>query len=166
MLFQSITRKKSFCILCALFVLSAALMLGGCSGKKSAALSVDVAKLAGELNEKTVTSDTLTLASEQIIPSIYFVEAADLEQSCAYTSAGSTACEVAVMKFKEAAKANDAKKLLETRVANQSDLYASYNAGEVAKLEKAVIKVKDTYAVLVVCDDPAKAEEILKNSGF
>ena len=57
-------------------------------------------------------------------------------------------------------------KLFKTRVTNQSNLFASYNAGEVSKLDKAIIRSSGKYTVLIVCDDTEKAEEILKENGF
>ena len=57
-------------------------------------------------------------------------------------------------------------KLFKTRVDNQSSLYASYNEGEVAKLDKAIIKSAGAYTVLCVSDDTDKANEILKEYGF
>ena len=56
--------------------------------------------------------------------------------------------------------------LLKTRVKNQSELFASYNPDEAAKLDKAIVKSSGKYAVLVVCDDYDKAESILKDAGF
>ncbi len=144
-------------------------VLAGCGGKKEPAkteLSIDTAKLAEQLNKEAVTSDTLAEASSSIIPTIYMIDAGDIANASAYTSSGATACEVAVIELKDAAKAEDVKKLFETRVKNQSDLYASYNAGEVDKLDKAVIDTEGKYAVLVVCDDAAKAQDILKENGF
>ena len=144
-------------------------ILAGCGGKKEPAkadLTVDTAALAEKLNTETVTSDTLTEANSSIIPTIYMIDAGDIANASAYTSSGATACEVAVIELNDAAKSEDVKKLFEARVKNQSELYASYNAGEVDKLDKAVIDTEGKYAVLVVCDDAAKAQEILKEAGF
>ena len=89
-----------------------------------------------------------------------------MEKGAAYLSNASTACEVAVIECKGTSQTEDVEKLFKTRVANQSELFASYNAGEVAKLDKAIIKTAGKYAVLCACDDTEKAEEILKNYGF
>lgn len=150
--------KTLLCMMTLVFCLT------GCGGKKE--ITVDVEKLANELQSGTVTSDTLTAAASEMLSSIYFVEAEQVTKGAAYMSSGASACEVAVIECKEASQTDAVKKLFETRVSNQSALFASYNAGEVAKLDKAVIKTAGKYAVLVVCDDTAKAEEILKGYGF
>ena len=60
----------------------------------------------------------------------------------------------------------DVEKLFQTRVDNQSSLYASYNEGEVEKLDDAIIESAGAYTVLCVCDDTDQAEKILEKYGF
>lgn len=141
-----------------------AVCLTACGGSKD--ITVDVDKLANELQSQTVTSDTLSSTAVEMLSSIYFVDAEQMEKGAAYMSSGATACEVAVIECKKASQTSEVEKLFKTRVANQSDLFASYNAGEVSKLDKAIIKSSGKYTVLIVCDDTEKAEEILKENGF
>ena len=141
------------------------LFLTACS-KGGKDITVDVDALAKELQSEDVTSDTLSATAEEMLPSIYFIDANQMEKGVSYTSSGTTACEVAVIECKEASQTAEVEKLFKTRVTSQSDLFASFNAGEVSKLDKAIIKTAGKYAVLCVCDDTAKAEEILKKYGF
>lgn len=153
--------KKFAAILCATAL---TLSLTACGGKEKD-VTVDTAKLAGELLE-TVTSDQLTQTSSDLLPSIYFYDAEDVSSGVAYTSSGATACEVAIVQSTEQKHTSEMEKLFQSHVDSQSELYASYNQGEVDKLDKAIIKSAGTYTVLCVCDDTAKAEEILKGYGF
>lgn len=153
--------KKITLMLCAAVM---ALCLTACGGKEKE-VSVDTAKLAQELLT-TVTSDTLSETASDMLPSIYFFEDGTIESGTAYASSGATACEVAIVKSKDAKNASEVEKLFQTRVDNQSSLYASYNEGEVAKLDKAIIKSAGAYTVLCVCDDTDKANDILKEYGF
>ena len=61
---------------------------------------------------------------------------------------------------------SEVKSLFESRVKNQTDLYASYNADEVKNLDNAIIKTSGNYAVLCVTNDTSAAESILKEAGF
>lgn len=142
------------------------LCLTACGGGSSKDITVDVDKLANELQSETVTSDTLSSTAAELLSSIYFVDADQMTKGAAYMSSGATACEVAVIECKEASQTSEVEKLFKTRVTNQSELFASYNAGEVSKLDKAIVKTSGKYAVLVVCDDTDKAEKILKEYGF
>ena len=156
--------KKLKLILVALLSL---LLLASCGGKKSSGeVTVDPSALAKQLAEETVTSDTLSEISTYIMASTYFVDTAKIEASSAYMSTGASACEAAVIKCSDTDYVSEVSDLLKQRVSNQKDLYSSYNAGETTKLENAIIKTSGKYVVLCVCDDTAKAEEILKKAGF
>lgn len=154
--------KKFAAILCAAAM---AFSLTACGGGKDKDVSIDTAKLAGDLLE-TVTSDKLTETASDMLSSIYFFEDGAIEEGTAYASSGATACEIAVVKSSDAEKTADIEKLFQTRVNNQSDLYASYNEAEVTRLDDAIIKSAGAYTVLCVTDDVDKAENILKEYGF
>lgn len=149
-----------------LLMIAVVLCLTACGGSGKKDITVDVEKLASELQSAAVTSDTLSSTPAEMLSSIYFVDAEQMVKGAAYLSSGATACEVAVIECKEASQTSEVEKLFKTRVTNQSDLFASYNAGEVSKLDKAIIKSSGKYTVLVVCDDTEKAETILKEAGF
>lgn len=152
--------KKITLLFCAIL---AALALTACGGKNKE-VSVDPAKLSEDLLA-TVTSDTLTKMG--VDPStVYLYSSDDVASAVAYSSSGATACEVAVIQSKDSSKTGDIEKLLKSRVDSQSTLYASYNAVEVEKLDKAIIKSAGSYTVLCVCDDTDKANDILKEYGF
>lgn len=152
--------------LTTLLAVLALLTLAGCSGKDAKELSVDPDELASKLASETVTSDTLTAAAAEMIPGIYYVSNDHYQSGAAYMSAGSTGCEAVVIECKDASSSADVKKAFEERVSSQAALYESYNPQEAAKIKKAIIKTAGKYAVLVVCDDTAKAEDILKEAGF
>ena len=150
-----------------LIALLSMLLLAACGDKKtSREVTAAPADLAKQLATETVTSDTLSEVSTDIMASTYFVDAAKLDSSSTYLSTGASACEASVIKCKEADYVSEVETLLKNRVTNQTDLFSSYNAGETKKLESAIIKTSGNYVVLVVCDDTAKAEEILKEAGF
>ena len=157
-----LNRKMNYMLL---LMLTCTLLLAGCGGGKKK-VNVDVSALASELNEQTVTSDSLTQAAEAMVPTIYNIDASLLSSSSVYTNSGATSCEVGVFECTDEKAATTVKTALETHAASQEELYRSYNAPEADKLAKAIIKTQGKYAVIVVCDDTAKAEEILKKNGF
>lgn len=141
-----------------------ALSLTAC-GSKEKDVTIDTAALAEEL-QTTVTSDTLAQTAAEMLPSVYFYDEDSVASAVAYASSGATACEVAVIESKDTDYTSEVEKLFQTRVDNQSDLYASYNEGEVAKLDDAIIESTGVYTVLCVCDDTDAAKDILKEYGF
>ena len=141
-----------------------ALSLTACSG--GGAKTIDVAKVADELNSSVITTDQLTETQSSMLSGIYFFEEGQVTNSKVYMSGNATADEICVVECKDEAAAKAVKDLLDTRVKNQADLFASYNPDEAAKLGDAIVKSAGKYAVMVVCDDYAKAESILKEAGF
>jgi hypothetical protein len=134
-------------------------------GSKTKEVTIDISALAKDL-QSAVTSDTLAQTASEMLPSIYFYNEDSVTDGVAYASSGATACEVAVIQSKDASYTSEMEKLFQTRVDNQSDLYASYNEGEVTKLDNAIIESVGTYTVLCVCDDTDAAKEVLKEYGF
>ncbi|MDO5539727.1 MAG: DUF4358 domain-containing protein [Eubacteriales bacterium] len=152
-------------ILLGITAVICALALTACGSKKGSDVSVDIEKLAADLTA-TVTSDTLSSVSADIMASTYFFDMEKVEEGTAALNSGASACEVAVVKCSDSAYVSEAENLFKTRVKNQSDLFADYNAPEVAKLDAALIESAGNYVVLCVTDDTKAAEEILKEAGF
>ena len=157
--------KKRMIIQSLILAVLAVTILTGCGGKKKADVNVDVKALAAELNQ-AITSDTLTQAAEAMIKNVYYLDDDSCAAADAYWSDGTTACEVAVIDCGDASKTEGVTDKFKSRVSSQKDLYATYNADEAARLDKAIIRSAGKYAVLAVVDDTAKAEEILKKAGF
>ena len=150
--------------LAAAIVLSALALTACGSGKASK--EIDVAKTADDLNSSVITSDQLSETKSEMLGSIYFFEDGQVESSKVYMSGNATADEIVVVQCKDEDAAKAVAELLKTRVENQKELFATYNADEAAKLDKAIVKTSGKYAVLCVCDDYDKAESILKDAGF
>ena len=155
-------KKKFMYLACAA---AAAMMLTACGGGGKD-VEIDMEALASDLLE-TVTSDSLSQTSSDMLSSIYFYDGDKVDEAVAYTSSGATSCEIAVVKSKDASDTSEIEKNFQTRVDNQAELYASYNAPEAERLENdAITESAGAYTVLCVCDDPDAAEEVLEEYGF
>ncbi len=154
--------KKGIGILCAA---AAAIMLTACGSKQEETASIEIESLAEELLE-TVTSDSLSETASSLIPSIYYLDEDAVVSAVAYASSGATSCEIAVIESADTEDAATAEEKLQTRVDNQTELYATYNESEADRLDTAIIKSTGVYTVLCVCDDTDAAEKILDSYGF
>lgn len=158
--------KLKHVLITAAVLAVAVLALTGCGKGSGSDVTIDPAKLADSLNTSVITNDKLTQTSSDMLGTIYFFEDGQVVNSKAYMSSGATADEICIAEAKDADAANAVVKLFKTRVENQKNLYKSYNADEVTKLDSAIIDSEGKYAVLVVCDDYEKAKTLLKDAGF
>ena len=127
--------KKTMMAFAPIFM--AAVILTGCGGSKKADVTVDVQKVADELN-KTVTSEQLTSVTNDMI----------------------------VIECKDADAAASVEKVFEQRKSDRTDLFASYNEGEVSKLDSAVLETAGKYVAWCVTDDADAAKKVLDEYGF
>lgn len=156
--------KRLLCLCLMAVMMTVALAACGKDEPKEVTAAAD--DIAKELVSDTVTSDTLTKASTDYVASTYFFDMNEVEDSAAYFSSATTACEVAVIKCNNPDYVKEVESLLKQRVDNQKTLYSTYNADEASRLDKAIIKTAGNYAVLCVSDDNDKADEILSKYGF
>lgn len=156
--------KRLLCLCLMAVMMTVALAACGKDEPKEVTAAAD--DIAKELVSETVTSDTLAKASTDYVASTYFFDMNEVEDSAAYFSSATTACEVAVIKCNNPDYVKEVESLLKQRVDNQKTLYSTYNADEASRLDKAVIKTAGNYAVLCVSDDNDKADEILSKYGF
>ena len=104
--------KTKVLILTCLCVLTA-LMLTACGGKSSsgnADISVDINQLCKDL-EGTIDSEVSEVSSD-VIASTYFFDMDKIEESIAALNSGSNACEVVVLKCKDASYTSEAEDML------------------------------------------------------
>lgn len=153
--------KKS--IMVCLTALVLVFVLTAC-GKKSDDVTVDITKLAADLQE-SIDSSVAEISSD-IFASTFFVDMDKIEESTALLNSGAYAGEIVIVKCKNSDYVSEVETLFQTRAQNQSKLFADYNAPEAAKLDAALIRSAGNYVVYCVPDDTAKAEEILKAAGF
>ena len=140
-------KKKILYLTCAA---AAAMMLTACGGNDSKDVEIDMEALASDLLE-TVTSDTLNQTSSDMLSSIYFYDGDTVDEALAYTSSGATSCEIAIVKSKDASNTSEIEKNFQTRVDNQAELYASYNAPEAERPGKRRGDRKCRHLHRIVC---------------
>ncbi len=90
-----------------------------------------------------------------------------IEQSaCIIAGSGITTEEVLILKMKDKTDMDAIRKVMETRLKNQTELFKSYAPDEVLKLNSAVIEVKGNYAFFAITNtkDSSKAKKIFTDA--
>ena len=144
---------------------AAALSLTACSGGSGAAKSVDVAKVADDLNSSVITTDTLTETKSEMLSSIYFFEEGQVTNSKVYMSANATADEIVAVECKDEAAAKAAEDLSAAKA--EAERIAAEEAAAAAAAEAAVIR--RYYAVAGAFKEESGAQvyvDKLRENGF
>ena len=127
-------KNKTKVLVLACLCIFATLMLTACGGKsssESADVTVNVNQLCKDL-EGTIDSEVSEVSSD-VIASTYFFDMDKIEESAAALNSGSNACEVVVLKCKDASYTSEAEDLLKKRVESQSTLFASTGSCKIGR---------------------------------
>lgn len=141
-----------------ILLLSALVFLAGCSGKTAEGTDIDPEAAAGSLVESVTFKDNLVVADAASAETFYKLDD-KVDSYCVYVSgSGATAEEVAVIKMKDAADANEALVFFEARRADLIARFQDYAPAEMAKLQNPALAVKGPVAIMVLADDLDQAQ--------
>lgn len=151
-------------ILCALLLLCSVLVLASCGedAKKidPASVTIDIDALAAKLNEGLTFDDEMYLVEDYVTVSLY--AGADAAADCvSYFNTGATAEAIAVFAMNSADETAAFVTSLESYRDECINQFERYTAGEIAKLENALIGSYGKYVYFIVCPDSAAAQGIL-----
>ena len=76
-----------------------------------------------------------------------------IEEIISYQGSGASSEEVLILKVKDVNDVNNEKKIIETRLNEKKDAYASYMPEEVSKIENRILIEKGNYLILCICND-------------
>ena len=161
-------RKKGVALLLlSLFLLS----LTACgSGGDGAELSqeepkeLDLASLSQRLLTEVAYEEELVALAPDVFYSLFGIDEADVAEQYNYFSGGATAEELVVMKAAEGEALDRLTEAVNNRLIYQKELYATYDPGEVERLEEAVVLTAGDFVFYCVSSDSKQAARILEEA--
>ncbi|MGG4397407.1 DUF4358 domain-containing protein [Paenibacillus thiaminolyticus] len=146
---------KSFAFLIMLAVVIGA--LAGCSGQQAGEeLS---AAAVGERIQRVVNLDEMKQGDIKKLAKLYHIEADEMEDFILYTAASNVkADELAVIKIKDAEKAESVKDKILQRIDAQTVKFKDYRPDEHFLIEKHVLKTKGRFVFFAVSKEAAQME--------
>ncbi len=127
------------------------------SGKEeSKSISGTTAEISKKIVEDGTFTDEVVEIDLEMINQKLDLNSEDIEEATCYYGTGDSANIVYVGKFKDADKADAAKKKLETYLLDLKTVNENYDTEELDKIEDAVLVVEDVYAIMVISDDNHK----------
>ena len=151
--------KHTIALLLALLLILASLTA---CGKKAALKDLpEPEALAASLLNGGIFSDELESADADIGAFLYGLTDAEGVEMFFWLSSGATAEEISIFRCADAARLEAVREAVEARLEFQKSTYESYAPGEVPKLEKAQLRVRDNTLLVCVSADSEKAASLL-----
>lgn len=136
--------------------------MSGCSDDKKEQRVIDVHTMAQSLLNDITYEDQLTQIEGNMFQMVYGISEGDIVEYEAYVSTGATAEEIAVIKAKDEATAEELEEKLSERVQAQKSSFESYIPKEVEKLDEAIVYQEGVYVILSISNEDEKAESIIE----
>ncbi len=149
-------------ILCVLYIAALALALPGCGGEKASAPFDPMADAKTLLETQGVFTGSLTEIEQATACALYGIDESTVTTSAVYGST-SSAEELAIFTFSDEAAAQNAGELLGYRVEDRKEELENYLPGELPKLDKAVVEIRESSALLVIAADYGPVDTFLES---
>ena len=157
---------RLFLTVCLLLVLATS--ISACSVEKDTdkgqPLSLNLATLAARLQGDLELTAELSSVEEEVFGYLYDVAPESYTEQILLLSTGATSDEICLVRAADQNSQKIVKEKMIARIDAQKESFAAYLPQEAAKLENAVITEEGNYLLLVVCSDPEKADNIIKEA--
>ena len=131
-------------------------------------IDIDVSALTEAVIEDGDFPEMVERDTERLTERYFNIETDGIvEASVRFNPAGAYPDEIAVIKTESPAKANEIKTFFEEYLYGNDgriNFWETYEPGQMYKLDEAVINVKNEYAVLFICDNSEKANQIFEDN--
>lgn len=136
------------------------LVLVGCGSSQT--VQVSATALAEQLSTQIKFEDSLSKLDDNMLYTLYDIQAQDVQQGAAYVSSGATAEEIAVFDCTDSNAAGRVEAALKQRIDNQKQSYVDYVPKEMTKLNDAVLIRRGNQVALCICNDSAAAQKLIQ----
>ncbi len=124
----------------------------------------DITGIASNLKDTITFTDEMGQLRYAMLCKTHGIDSEIIANATGFIGGGATAEEIAVFEVKKKKNANTVKQLLEEYVQTRKASFETYLPAEVPKLEHPFLFSKGKLIVLVIADDHAQAEKIVRNA--
>ena len=154
--------KRFFRLFLTVCLLLTLVMFAAACGKEEK--EIDMTALAARLQGDLGLAAELSSVEEEVFGYLYDVAPESYTEQVLLLSTGATSDEICLVKAADQNSQKIVKEKMIARIDAQKESFAAYLPQEAAKLENAVITEEGNYLFLVVCSDPEKADNIIKEA--
>lgn len=152
--------KKAIAMILAM---AACFTMAACGKEAAPSKQPATADVVKAVADTLTFKDTMVTVDAQMISNFYRIDSDKVAEISMYTSGTrATAEEVTVIKMKDAGDIKLAESAMAERVEDQKIAYENYVPEEMTKINGALVLTQGNYALLVMADDTAPAENAFK----
>lgn len=154
--------EKGLRQLLSLLLVLALAACGGAAPVEPAGTALDMANAILQSQSELPPLEPLTPDSEEFAPyaaSLYSIDPDTLEDGAIYYAGGVEASEIAVLVFSSEEEARTAEAALSDYLIGRADSFTGYVPEQAELVRNSTAAVQGRYAALLICPDPAAAEE-------
>ena len=116
-------------------------------------IQINIEELAQRIVKSSSFEDSLEKVDNELLMNTYGFLPDSIEEIISYQGSGASSEEVLILKVKDVNDVNNEKEIIETRLNEKKDAYASYMPEEVSKIENRILIEKGNYLILCICND-------------
>ena len=128
------------------------------------AKALDLSSAVSALISAEIFDENLSEVTQSVMQKRIAVSEDDIAECTAYSGTRAVVDEIIIIKATSADAAEKIENAFINHINAQKQVYSDYSADEMPKLEDAFTAVYGDYAVMVVSNDSAKAQEIIKQN--
>lgn len=125
---------------------------------------LDASTAASQLMSAGIFTENLSEVKQSVAQKRISASEDNIAECTAYSGTRAVVDEIMIIKATSAEAAEAVEDAFLSHIEAQKEVYADYNADEMPKLEDAFTAVYGDYAVMVISNDSAKAQDIIKQN--
>lgn len=125
---------------------------------------LDASTAASQLMSAGIFTENLSEVKQSVAQKRISASEDSIAECTAYSGTRAVVDEIMIIKATSADAAEAVEDAFLSHIEAQKEVYADYNADEMPKLEDAFTAVYGDYAVMVISNDSAKAQDIIKQN--
>ncbi len=153
-------KRISFIIIITLIIIVSIFLVINFNNKQNI-IEIDIEELGKKISESGVFQDEIAKVDKEIVYKAYGFNDNLIKEIVSYQGSGATSEEILILQVNEKENLNEVKEMINNRIEERKEIFASYLPKEVYKLENNIFRVYNNYIIMCISNDNEKVDEII-----
>lgn len=153
-------KKISLIIIIALIIIASIFLAINFNNKQNI-IEINIEELGKKISESGAFQDEIAKVDKEIVYKAYGFDDNLIKEIVSYQGSGATSEEILILQVNEKENLNEVKEMINNRIEERKEIFASYLPKEVYKLENNIFRVYNNYIIMCISNDNEKVDEII-----